>query len=365
MNARKTLSWLLFPITMWYAVGVAMRGFLFAIGVLKQETPHITTIGLGNLSCGGTGKTPHAEYLLRLLAKEYRVAYLSRGYKRCSKGFVLCEGTPDPVQLGDEAAMIARKFPYVTVAVCEKRAAGVRRLMALPQPPQLVILDDAYQHRYIKPTCNILLTEFGKPYFEDRILPFGDLREFRIGKERANMVIVTKTPENVNPIARHNVAAALGTQPYQKVFFSSMRLGKPQGLLNERGLELDGVDHFLAVTGVAHPEPLIKHLEQYGAVTARCFGDHHRFTQEELAQLRADFEAIAAPRKVIITTEKDAARLSTPEYRQALDGLPIYAIPLEVAMQDTPDFDFDAIVRSTVKENISFLSKLATSKFQF
>ncbi|MDY5969934.1 MAG: tetraacyldisaccharide 4'-kinase [Bacteroidales bacterium] len=364
MNARKTLSWLLFPMTMWYAVGVAIRGFLFASGILKQEAPHVTTIGLGNLSSGGTGKTPHAEYLLGLLDGEYHVAYLSRGYKRESKGFVLCEGTPDPRLLGDEAAMIAQKFPHVTVAVCEKRASGVKKLMELPQPPQVIILDDAYQHRHIKPTCNILLTEFGKPYFKDHILPFGDLREFRSGKTRANMVIVTKMPENLDPIMRHNVATALDTQPCQKVFFSSMRFGRPKGIYDARGLELDGVDHFLVFTGVAHPDSLITYLKQYGAVTARCFGDHHCFSQNELAHIRADFDAIEAPRKVIITTEKDAARLSLPEYQQALSGLPIYTIPTEVVMQKTPGFDFDVIISSIVKENISFLSKLASLKFQ-
>ena len=362
MTARKILSWLLLPLTMWYAVGVALRGLLFATGLLRQKAPHITTIGIGNLSCGGTGKTPHAEHLLRLLSAEYRVAYLSRGYRRESKGFVLCEGEPSPSLLGDEAAMVARKFPSVMVAVCERRVEGVRRLMALPTPPQVVVLDDVFQHRYIKPTCNILLTEFGRPYYADSILPFGNLREFRSGKDRASIVIVTKTPRDISPIARHNVVAALAAQPYQKVFFSSMRLGKPVGVTDGSVLEPNVVEHVMVVTGVAHPEPLVAHLAQYGQVTTRRFPDHHAFTPKELASLRAEFEAIEASRKVVVTTEKDAARLSAPSCQQALAGLPLYVVPMEVEMQGTPDFDFDTIIRSTVKENISFLSKLATSK---
>ncbi len=366
-STRKFFSWCLFPLTMWYAVGVAVRNFLFNIGLKKETAFRITTIGLGNLATGGTGKTPHAEYILRLLQDDYRVAYLSRGYRRRSKGFVLCDGEPNPQQIGDEAAMIAGKFPHVMVAVCEKRVTGVKRLMAMENPPQVIVLDDCFQHRSIKPTCNILLTEYNRPYFHDSILPFGNLREFSCGKTRANIVIVTKTPNNLNPIMRHNVMNDLGTLPCQKVFFSSMEYGTPYTFdgNDKREITLGEIDHYLVVTGVAHPEALEQHLKQYGAVTARHFGDHHAFTTDELQQLRKDFEEIHAPNKAIITTEKDASRLNTPEYRALLEGLPIYVLPLKVKIDNSPDFDFDKIILSTVKENISFLHKLSTTKLSF
>ncbi len=366
-STRKFLSWCLFPLTMWYAVGVALRNFLFNIGIKKETAFRITTIGLGNLATGGTGKTPHAEYILRLLQDDYRVAYLSRGYKRRSKGFVLCDGVPNPLQIGDEAAMIASKFPRVIVAVCEKRVTGVKRLMAMENPPQVIVLDDCFQHRSIKPTCNILLTEYHRPFFHDAVLPFGNLREFSSGKARANIVIVTKTPENLNPIMRHNVMSDLGTQPCQKIFFSSMEYGTPYSFFadDKKEIQLSNIDHYLLVTGVAHPDLLEQYLKQKGIVTARHFGDHHAFTAAELQQLRKDFEEIPAPNKAIITTEKDASRLNTPEYRALLEGLPIYILPLKVKMHNSPDYDFDKIILSTVKENISFLHKLATTKLSF
>lgn len=357
---------------MWYAVGVAFRNFFFTIGLKKTTAPHVTTIGIGNLVCGGTGKTPHAEYLIRLLQQQYRVAYVSRGYRRSSKGFVICDGEPDPVLLGDEAAMVARKYPGIIVAVCEKRVQAIHRLLALPadRVPQVILLDDAYQHRYIKPSCNILLTDYSHPFYKDHILPFGDLREFRNGKDRANIIIVTKVPGCLNPIVRHNMLMDLNTQPYQKIFFSCMEFGTPySALAPETGQQhndtlLQTTDHFMVVTGVAHPESLTLHLKQYGTVTERHFGDHHVFSSLELQQLRGDFDAIAAVNKIIVTTEKDLARL-TAQQRNELQGLPLYAIPVRVKVLDSPDFSFDSIILSHVKENNFFLNKLATTKLSF
>lgn len=367
---RKILSWCLFPITMWYAVGIAFRNFFFTIGLKKTTAPHVTTIGVGNLTIGGTGKTPHTEYLIQLLQQQYRVAYVSRGYRRSSKGFAMCEGEPDAVLLGDEAAMVAKKFPGIIVAVCERRVLAVRRLMALPpdHAPQVILLDDAYQHRYIKPSCNILLTDYSHPFYKDHILPFGDLREFRNGKYRANIVVVTKVPDNLNPIVRHNILTDLDTLPYQKVFFSSIEFGIPYPAANPQVPHDDGIlqatDHFMVVTGVAHPESLTQHLKQYGAVTERHFGDHHAFSIAELQQLRKSFAAIAASNKIIVTTEKDMARL-TAQQRAELQDLPLYVMPITVKMQDSPDFNFDNIILSHVKENNHFLDKLATTKLFF
>lgn len=368
MSFRTTISYVLWPLTMWYAVGVAVRNFLYSMGMLKQEAPHITTIGVGNLTTGGSGKTPHVEYLLRLLADKYPTAMLSRGYKRKSKGFVLDDGSHDVALLGDEPAMMAAKFPQVQVAVCEKRIEGVRELMAqervemvgdeerhISLAPSLIVLDDVYQHRRVKPNINILLTEFRYPYFRDRILPYGNLREFRTGRSRAGIVVVTKCPANLNPVDRHNIVHDLKLQNYQKVFFSYLKYG-PIAKLDGTAADIDlrRMDAVLALTGIAHPEPMVDELRRICKVQHLGFADHHDYTKRDIVRIRGAFEAIKGQRKVIVTTEKDAARL------KGLTGdLPVYILPVRVAFHKTDDQDFDQVIESTVKENISFLSKLS------
>ena len=370
MSFRTTISWLLFPLTMWYAVGVAVRNFLFAIGIKRQEAPHITTIGVGNLSTGGTGKTPHVEYLLRLLADKYPTAMLSRGYKRKSKGCIIDDGSHEPALLGDEPAMIAGKFPQVTVAVCENRIEGVKRLIAMsgvsdesdqsgetekPAPSQLIILDDVFQHRRITPNINILLTEYGRPYFKDNILPYGNLREFRSGRSRAGIVIVTKCPERLNPVEKHNIIHNLRLQNYQKVFFSYLKYGSLTTMAGEQiDIDLRRLDGVLVVTGIANPEPLIAELKRHTKVRHLAFPDHHDFIKRDIERIASTFDEMAGKNKIIVTTEKDTVRL-----RGLTGDLPIYFIPIEVAFHKEKDMDFDQIVESSVRENISFLNKLS------
>ena len=373
MSLRKNISYLLFPLTMWYAVGVRFRNLFYALGIKKQEAPHITTIGVGNLSTGGSGKTPHVEYLLRLLADRYPTAMLSRGYKRKSKGYLLDDGSHDPALLGDEPAMIARKFPQVQVAVCEKRVEGVRRLMTAPEnldnpensesqkspetpsTPQLIILDDVFQHRAIKPSINILLTEYSHPYFNDHILPYGDLREFKKARFRANIVIVTKCPAKLNPIEKHNILRELKLQNYQRIFFSYLKYGDLQTLGGSNvSVDLRRADNILCITGIAHPEPLLAELRQYTKVQHLPFADHHDFTSGDIARIKETFATLPGSNNLIITTEKDAIRL-----RGKIDSLPVYILPVTVAFHKENDKDFDTLIESSVRENIMFLSKLS------
>lgn len=367
MSLRKNISYVLFPLTCWYAVGVRFRNMFYALGIKKQEAPHITTIGVGNLSTGGSGKTPHVEYLLRLLADKYPTAMLSRGYKRKSKGFILDDGSHDATLLGDEPAMLARKFPHVQVAVCEKRVEGVKRLMTMPDPsddsnesnkkntPQLIILDDIFQHRAIKPSINILLTEYHHPYFDDHILPYGDLREFKSARFRAGIVIVTKCPEKLNPMEKHNILHDLRLKNYQRVFFSYFKYGDLQTLDGHTvQTDLRRMDNILAVTGIAHPEPMLAELRRYTRVQHLSFADHHDFTSRDIEHIRDAFAALPGANKTIITTEKDAMRL-----RGLVDGLPIHVLPITVAFHKENDKDFDKLIDSSVRENISFLGKLS------
>ncbi|MBR1765543.1 MAG: tetraacyldisaccharide 4'-kinase [Bacteroidales bacterium] len=375
MSFRKKISYVLFPLTMWYAVGVRFRNVLYALGIRKQTAPHVTTIGVGNLSTGGSGKTPHVEYLLRLLSERYATAMLSRGYRRRSKGFQLDDGSHDTALLGDEAAMVARKFPQVQVAVCEKRVEGVRRLMELADlsapdddpsavgagkqgptlPPQLIILDDVFQHRAIKPSINILLTEFRHPFYNDHILPYGDLREFKSARFRAGIVIVTKCPPVLNPVDRHNIVQDLGLQNYQKVFFSYLTYGALRRLDgSEASIDLRRVDSVLVVTGIAHPEPMVAELKRQTRVQHLAFADHHEFSNSDLVRIKSVYEALPGNSKLIVTTEKDAQRLRGKD-----EGLPLFVLPVEVAFHKQNDQDFDALIESSVRENISFLSKLS------
>ena len=349
------LAYLLFPFTMWYGVGVALRNALFTLGLKKQEAPHITTIGVGNLATGGTGKTPHVEYLLDLLSADHRVAMLSRGYKRNSKGFHLDDGTHSPALLGDEPAMVAAKHPNVQVAVCEKRVEGVRRLMEQEESPEVVVLDDVFQHRYIKPSVNILLTEYRRPYYRDRILPYGNLREFRSARYRAGIVVVTKCPSRLNPIDRHNITAELGLQNYQKVFFSYLQYGSLLTLDGEAApVELSRNMQLLVVTGIATPEPMLEELGRGCKVKHLSFADHHAYTRRDLSRIRAAYDALPSEHKLIITTEKDAVRLRPLE-----PDFPIYVLPVRVAFHADGGQNFDQLILATVRENISFLNKLS------
>ena len=353
---------------MWYAVGVAVRNFLYSVGLKRQAAPHVTTIGVGNLCTGGSGKTPHVEYLLRLLSDKYDTAMLSRGYKRKSKGFVIDDGTHDAAALGDEPAMMAVKFPKVRVAVCEKRVEGVRQLMAqerveqqgdeevqISTAPQLIVLDDVYQHRAIKPSINILLTEYGHPYFKDQILPYGNLREFKSARFRANIVIVTKCPAQFNPIERHNIVSDLRLLSYQKVFFSYLKYGALRTLDGRPAdIDLRRSGNVLCVTGIAHPEPMLAELRRSTKVHHLAFGDHHDFCSRDITRIRDAFSALPGTNNIIVTTEKDAMRL-----QGLMEGMPVYVLPIEVAFHKENDKDFDALIESSVRENISFLSKLS------
>lgn len=368
MSFRTTISYILWPLSMWYAVGVAVRNSLFSIGLKKQAAPHITTIGVGNLATGGTGKTPHVEYLLDLLARKYRVAMLSRGYKRKSKGFVLDDGSHDALQLGDEPAMIAAKYPQVQVAVCEKRVEGVLQLLAqervemqgdeevhISTAPQIILLDDVFQHRYIKPNINILLTEYRHPYFNDHILPYGNLREFRSARRHASIVIVTKCPARLNPIDKHNIISDLRLENYQKVFFSYLKYGPLQTLSGKpTDIDLRRQEQVLVVTGIAHPEPMIEEVRRSCKLQHLSFQDHHEYTKRDIARIADAYNALPGVHKIIVTTEKDAARL------HGLTGdMPVYVLPIKVAFHENNDIDFNQLIESSVRENISFLSKLS------
>ncbi len=329
---------LLLPLSIWYAAGVAVRNGLYRMGLKKSVRPQVPTIGIGNLRMGGTGKTPHTEYLIRLLQGEKsKIALLSRGYGRKTRGFVLADSHSDATTLGDEPAMIASKFPDLTVAVCEDRVAGVERLMQLPQPPGLVLLDDVYQHRHIKPSLLILLTEYGDPFFNDAILPFGNLREFRSGRRRADIVVVTKCPPLLSESRQNEYRKKLRLDPHQSLFFSQIAYQEPQPLYNDNAWQ--PVKEVLLVTGIAHPDPLKHYLETRYTVTHLHYPDHHDFGDADCHHIAATFHTLKEPSKAVVTTEKDAIRLLSSSIKEILQELPIFYIPIQVSFLEGDTFD--------------------------
>lgn len=361
-SPRKIISYILLPLSIWYAIGVIVRNILFAIGIKREEAPHVTTIGVGNLSTGGTGKTPHTEYLLRLFSNNYQTAFLSRGYKRKSKGYVLSTGVPDTNLIGDEPAMVARKFPWVTTAVCEKRIVGIKNLLQLENKPQLVILDDVFQHRYIKPSINILLTEFYHPFYQDNILPFGNLREFKSAKDRAQIIIITKCPEKLDSMTRNSIIHRIKPLPFQRVFFSYFSYSAPIPLFANSEHASNEASHALVFTGIARPKYMIKHVKEQYITTSCTFPDHHDFTPADITQVIDTFNNINSNNKIIITTEKDASRLQNSEVSQLLSSLPVFVMPISVRFHDESSNSFDETITDLVKENISFLNSLKAAQ---
>ncbi len=318
-----------FPLTIWYAVVVSLRNWMYDRGVLKSYRASVRTIGVGNLIMGGSGKTPHTEWLLRRLGQSRSVALLSRGYGRKTQGFVLADSKSTAAEIGDEPDMIRRKFPHITVAACEERRIGLQQLQALPEPPQIVVLDDVFQHRQVRPDTSILLTEYGHPWCDDHILPFGNLREWRRGSQRADLVIVTKCPPTMSEKEQMQFRQRLRLRASQKLYFSTIEYKEPQPLFeNNNTAKLEEVDEVLLVTGIAHPETLERHLAAHTHVTPLRFGDHHDFSKADIQQIQEKYAQLSGTRKAIISTEKDASRLRY--WNTALQGLPILIVPIEV-----------------------------------
>ena len=351
----KINEWLL-PISWLYGIGVRLRNQLFEMGILKSKSYDIPVIAVGNITVGGTGKTPHTEYLIRLLKEKHKVAVLSRGYKRKSRGFVLAStDTPMPV-IGDESYQMKQKYPDVYVAVDANRRRGIERLCDEQTAPgtDVIILDDAFQHRYVKPGINILLVDYHRLICDDKLLPAGRLREPKEGQERANIVIVTKCPADIKPMGFRVISKALKLYPYQKLFFSTFKYGNLIPLFGGEEVppeQLLPQQHVLLLTGIAMPEQMRMDLEHYGShITPLSFGDHHYFSTRDAALISDTFAQMPAP-KLIVTTEKDATRL------QNLNGLSeearqhLYALPVEIEILQNQQESFNENITGYVFKN--------------
>ena len=310
------LRYLLFPFAVLYGAITSIRNFFFDIGILKSNAFTVPVIAVGNLSVGGTGKTPHIEYLIRLLSSKYKVATLSRGYKRKSEGFILADATSNAEILGDEPFQIHQKFPNIKVAVDANRKNGIEQLLKFQDKPEVILLDDAFQHRKVKAGFYILLSAYDDLFCDDFMLPTGNLRESRNGAKRANVIIITKCPRDLSEIAQDKIKDKIGLDI--PVFFSCIEYDTE--IYNEKESQLienvSNVDKLL-LAGIAKPKPFFAYLQGKNDMKLE-YPDHHDFTENDIKEITNK-----SKNRLIITTEKDYVRLKTKLSKDKLYYLPI------------------------------------------
>ncbi len=323
------LKLLLLPLSALYGSVIGIRNLLFQIGILRIKTFDTPVLCVGNITVGGTGKTPHTELILSELKKKFRVAYLSRGYKRRTSGFILATDTSTARDIGDEPKQVKRKFHDIIVACDADRVRGIGKLLSLPQKPEVILLDDAFQHRYVKADKNIVLMDYHRPVYQDSLLPAGRLREKPKALKRADYIIVTKCPKNIQPIERRIVTKQLKVRPYQQLFFTYMEYGDIHSLSGAAESPVIGKNGtILCVTGIACPAPYVEHLKKYTAdVRELTYPDHHYFSPKDICHIEEVFAGIENKEKYIFTTEKDAVRFIGEQLPERIKEY-IYYIPI-------------------------------------
>lgn len=345
---------ILLPFSLIYGLIASLRNKFFDWNLLPSETYDIPIISVGNLSCGGTGKTPHVEYLIRLLRNDFKLATLSRGYKRTTSGFLLCNNESTYKDIGDEPLQYCKKFKDIQVSVDENRRNGIRLLKKHFPEIQIILLDDAFQHRYVKPGLQLLTTDFHNLYMEDYPLPSGTLREFRCGAKRADIIIVTKCPRVLSPITKRRITNLIKPRSYQQLFFSFIHYGNLVSLSDHKPVkEKLKFSSILMFAGIANSYPLLEHLKNMcNDLSALEFADHHSYNRKDLERIKEEFDKIFTKSKAIITTEKDAMRLDRiPEYSGILQSLPIYYVPIEIKFHNGDSVIFDDSIKKYVGES--------------
>lgn len=337
---------MLSPLAMLYGSGIYLRNYLYKNGILQSAKFDLPIISVGNLTVGGTGKTPHVEFLVRHLRQYLKVATLSRGYKRSLPGFLVVHPQHSAKQVGDEPIQFKRKFPDIMVAVSEDRVFAIPKMLMIDDELKVVVLDDAFQHRALSPGLNILLTEYGYPFFKDYLLPAGRLREHRSGVSRADVIIASKCPIKFTEADRKEFLGQLKPEPHQAVYFSYFVYGTPYHLFDGMNrLVLNKEIDVLLISAVARPEYLVDYLEMSTkSVLNMEYADHHLFTKPDIGRLFETFEKMDGENKIIITTEKDAVRLYLHQEFIHKHQLPVYVLPVEVVFHFNEDQKFQKYI---------------------
>lgn len=343
----KIITYLLTPVKWAYQTGVWFHNRLFDSNLRKQVEFDVPVISVGNLTVGGTGKTPHVEYLVDTFYRDYNIAVISRGYKRKTHGFVLASPTSTPTQIGDEPYQINRKYgDRIKVAVCNNRKYAINNILKLFPETNLIILDDAFQYRRVRPLVNILLLDSNRPIDRDDMLPLGRLREPRHASERADMIIITKCPEVMLPFDYREKSRTINALSFQKIFFSSVNYRDLKPVFPEDApysLNLENLsdrDSLLLLTGIANPRGFVRHFRNYNFnVRILRFPDHHDFTKGDLRKIKSYFTSMEGRRKFIVTTEKDAVRLlHNPYFPHRLKQY-IFYLPIKVQLHSSINGD--------------------------
>lgn len=348
------LKLLLFPFAFLYGVAVAFRNWLFDSGTLPSREFNRSVIVIGNLSAGGTGKTPMVEYLVRLLKPKFQIATLSRGYKRHTTGFILADQNSNSHQIGDEPLQFKKKFPDLIVAVDENRKHGILELKEKFPELKVFLLDDAFQHRRVKPGLSILLSDYGRMFYDDFLIPVGKLREWRSGQKRADIIVVTKCPDNLTPVEKRIILKKISPEPHQRVLFSHIRYSDavpvypntPALSLNDKHAKDTAA---ILLTGVSNPRPLEDFLlSKKIKVISMAYPDHHEYALVEANKLLEKYDSISASRKFVITTEKDAMRLDKPGLVEVLHKLPMYYVPIETTFDEKEKNEFNELITNYI-----------------
>lgn len=345
---KSIIDALLTPFSWGYGAGVWLRNTAFNIGLLPQQEFDVPVVSVGNITVGGTGKTPHVEYIVDALYRRYHVAVLSRGYKRQTKGFILATNNTTPRDIGDEPYQIYRKYNgLITLAVCESRRKGIRQLMRIDPDINLILLDDGFQHRYVKPKVNILLVDYNRLPYNDHLMPLGMLREPMSSMTRSDLVVVTKCPTDITAMDIRMVKKNLNLFTYQKLFFSNIRYADPVPVFPVQSPQLTSLqwlredDAVLCLTGIATPKPLVRYLRSYSPrVKVMHFDDHHFFTRRDFTDIFKVFNSLEGRRKFIITTEKDAVRIVNNPYYPPTKRNVIFYIPMKVGFLEMEGCNF-------------------------
>ena len=353
----EAFRFLLFPFALLYGLVVRARNFLFNIKLLPSERFDIPVISVGNLIAGGSGKTPMVEYLVRLLGENSTIATLSRGYKRKTRGFRLAGENETVETLGDEPLQYHQKFDSLHVAVCEKRREGIRELLKTVEGLEVVILDDAFQHRFVNPKLSILVTDYFKLYHRDWLLPYGRLREPISGRKRADIIVVTKTPRIFSPIVRKQLIEDIKPYPGQLVCFSYINYLPFQPVYQghcDFSAMTESVYSIIMVSGIGNPGPMEEYLRRYCTdLELMEFPDHHQFVEKDLLILKDKFKYLPTKRKIIVTTEKDAKRLQNEEAEAILGDLPIFYTPITFEFHPADKQLFDQAILAAANKSKS------------
>jgi tetraacyldisaccharide 4'-kinase len=345
----KPVRILLLPFSLIYGLIIYIRNWLFDFKIIQSASFNLPVICIGNLSVGGTGKSPMVEFLIEKLRDQFKVAVLSRGYKRKTRGYALATGITNALEIGDEPMQFYIKFPDVTVAVGEERIVAIPQLLHDKPDTEVVLLDDAFQHRYVKAGYNILLTDVNNLFTRDWFLPTGDLRDQKKSYLRADIIIVTKCSPDLSLAEKHRLIKEIKPAERQQIFFSAIRYGDPYQIITKEKYVTQKETVVLLVTGIANPVPLKKHIEEnFREYDELAYSDHHIFTIDDLKYILKRFQQINAEHKIMLTTEKDAVRLV--KFSARLQEIPLFVIPIQPVFLFREEKEFVSSITTFIQE---------------